>query len=133
MQSLLRWSIENSSNDVASPPARRTDLDPGIIDAILGRPDSELMKEALAKAQDASLDEDVRLTALDDLEMVKLYFPHPRSVTTSLLTSNNFTPDPSSPFFFTSSSRTSIMRMVMLAYYGTYDLINRIYHHLYRS
>ena len=77
MQSLLRWSIENSSNDVASPPARRTDLDPGIIDAILGRPDSELMKEALAKAQDASLDESARLTALDDLEMVKLYFSCP--------------------------------------------------------
>src|SRR6266849_4567462 len=81
MQSLLRWSIENSttgstgSDDVAAPspaPTRpRTDLDPGIIDAILGRPDSELMKEALAKAQDASLDEDERLTALDDLEMVK--------------------------------------------------------------
>ena len=29
------------------------------------------MKEALAKAQDASVDEDERLTALDDLEMVK--------------------------------------------------------------
>jgi hypothetical protein len=77
MQSLLRWSIENSTtgstdSDVApSPSTRRTDLDPGIIDAILGRPDSELMKESLAKAQDASLDEDARLTALDDLEMVK--------------------------------------------------------------
>jgi hsp70-interacting protein len=70
MQSLLRWSIENSSSDLASPPTRRTDLDPGVIDAILGRPDSELMKEALAKAQDASLDEGARLTALDDLEMV---------------------------------------------------------------
>jgi len=77
MQSLLRWSIENSTtgtgNDAASsppPPTRRTDLDPRIIDAILGRPDSELMKEALSKAQDASLDEDARLTALDDLEMV---------------------------------------------------------------
>jgi hypothetical protein len=83
MQSLLRWSIENSTSstgngsedDVASaPPTRRTDLDPGIIDAILGRADSELMKEALAKAQDASLDEDARLTALDDLEMVKFEF-----------------------------------------------------------
>jgi hypothetical protein len=73
MQSLLRWSIENSASDAASTPiARRTDLDPGIIDAILGRPDSELMKEALARAQDASLDEDVRLTALDNLEMVKV-------------------------------------------------------------
>lgn len=83
MQSLLRWGIENSTattsgSDVApSPPARRTDLDPGIIDAILGRPDSELMKEALAKAQDTSLDEDARLTALDDLEMVKFSSPPP--------------------------------------------------------
>lgn len=80
MQSLLRWSIENSTTGTtgsdASPPTRRTDLDPGIIDAILGRPDSELMKEALAKAQDTSLDEDARLTALDDLEMVTCFhFP----------------------------------------------------------
>ena len=76
MQSLLRWGIENSGNDNndsatdAVPLARRTDLDPGIIDAILGRPDSELMKEALSKAQDVSLNENARLTALDDLEMV---------------------------------------------------------------
>ena|SRR6267154_3732710 len=87
MQSLLRWSIENSSTgttgsgDVAASPQQpegtpRTDLDPGIIDAILGRPDSELMKEALAKAQDASLDEDARLTALDDLEMVRVSSLH---------------------------------------------------------
>lgn len=77
MQSLLRWGIENSANDDSTsgvaPLTQRTDLDPGIIDAILGRPDSELMKDALAKAQDASLDEDARLTALDDLEMVKQF------------------------------------------------------------
>ncbi|KAH9068074.1 nucleotide exchange factors-like protein [Lactarius deliciosus] len=76
MQSLLRWGIENSSSNVDSSAApsvsaqRMAELDPGVIDAILGRPDSELMKEALAKAQDASLDEDARLTALDDLEML---------------------------------------------------------------
>ncbi|KAH9039095.1 nucleotide exchange factors-like protein [Lactarius pseudohatsudake] len=76
MQSLLRWGIENSSSDADSSAApsvsaqRMADLDPGVIDAILGRPDSELMKEALAKAQDASLDEDARLTALDNLEML---------------------------------------------------------------
>jgi len=92
MQSLLRWSIENSTttstdSDVASPPTRqRTDLDPGIIDAILGRPDSELMKEALAKAQDSSLDEDARLTALDDLEMVKSFlFPPPAPLRTTVV------------------------------------------------
>ncbi|KAI9435807.1 nucleotide exchange factors-like protein [Lactarius indigo] len=76
MQSLLRWGIENSSSDVDSSATprvsaqRMAELDPGVIDAILGRPDSQLMKEALAKAQDASLDEDARLTALDDLEML---------------------------------------------------------------
>ena len=92
MQSLLRWSIENSTttsndSDVASPPTpRRTDLDPGIIDAILGRPDSELMKEALSKAQDSSLDEDARLTALDDLEMVKSFLlPPPAPLHTTVM------------------------------------------------
>ena len=101
MQSLLRWSIENSTtgttggSDAAapSPPqatrTTRTDLDPGIIDAILGRPDSELMKEALAKAQDASLDEDARLTALDDLEMVMFKFhflpPFPAPLCTTVV------------------------------------------------
>ena len=75
MQSLLRWGIENSNYDNDGPATGsapiRTDLDPGIIDAILGRPDAELMKEALEKAQDASLDEDARLAALDNLEMVR--------------------------------------------------------------
>ncbi|KAI9452258.1 Fes1-domain-containing protein [Russula earlei] len=75
MQSLLRWGIENYNNrddsgTGADSLTQRTNLDPGIIDAILGRPDSELMKEALAKAHDASLDESARLTALDDLEML---------------------------------------------------------------
>ncbi|KAI0000793.1 armadillo-type protein [Russula compacta] len=75
MQSLLRWGIENSSGGgdsatSSAPLTGRANLDPAIIDAILGRPDSELMKEALAKAQDTSLDEDARVTALDDLEML---------------------------------------------------------------
>jgi hypothetical protein len=100
MQSLLRWSIENSSNDADSPsdaPTRSmTELDPGVIDAILGRPDSELMKEALSKAQDTSLDEDARLNALDDLEMVGL----PSSYHIALIN------------LHLSSSRTSTMQMV---------------------
>ena len=92
---------------MASPP-QRTDLDPGIIDAILGKPDSELMKEALARAQDASLDEGARLTALDDLEMVKLLQRSCLSIVLRLTSSL-----PSSRF--SSSSRTSTMRMVMHA------------------
>lgn len=76
MESLLRWSIENSapastSDGTPAPaPQPRKDLDPGIIDAILGRPDSELMKEALSAAVDESVGEEGRVAALDDLEMV---------------------------------------------------------------
>ncbi|KAI0292991.1 armadillo-type protein [Multifurca ochricompacta] len=74
MQGLLRWGIENSTTgddpNTVVPLTRRTDLDPGIIDVILGKPDSELMKTALANAQDSSLDEDARSMALDDLEML---------------------------------------------------------------
>jgi hypothetical protein len=145
MQSLLRWSIENSTTSTtgtgsdaaaASPPIRsRTDLDPGIIDAILGRPDSELMKEALAKAQDASLDEDARITALDDLEMVEVSFPRTPPplhnccicVTAFVLMSDK-TSIHSLPhrLISTSSSRTSIMQMVSARVPGIrcYKLIN---------
>ncbi|TBU42702.1 nucleotide exchange factors-like protein [Dichomitus squalens] len=72
MESLLRWSIANSTpQDANQPPPRpRTDLDPGIIDAILGKPDAELMKEALAVAVDEKRDEDERIQALDDFEML---------------------------------------------------------------
>lgn len=47
MESLLRWSIENSTTEESGarpPPEPRKDLDPGIIDAILGKPDAVLMK-----------------------------------------------------------------------------------------
>jgi hypothetical protein len=69
MESLLRWSIANSTPN-ATPPAPNGNIDPGIIDAILGKPESELMKEALAIAVDEEKEEDARLTALDDFEMV---------------------------------------------------------------
>ncbi|EIN05153.1 nucleotide exchange factors-like protein [Punctularia strigosozonata HHB-11173 SS5] len=72
MQSILRWSIENSdpsSSQNASHVEPRK-IDPEIIDMILGKPDSELMKEALAIAVDESRDEDERVQALDDFEML---------------------------------------------------------------
>lgn len=74
MQSILRWSLENSdpqgapSGSEGGQPPRP--IDPEILDAILGKPDSELMKEALAVATDELKDEDAKLTALDDFEMV---------------------------------------------------------------
>ena len=80
MQYLLRWSIENSttgSSDGSAqqqpPQEPRKDMDPGIIDMILGKPDSELMKENLAIALDEKRDEDERLQALDNFEMVRVY------------------------------------------------------------
>lgn len=76
MQSILRWSIEHSDpqgapsgSDGGRQPPRP--IDPEIIDAILGKPDSELMKEALAVATDEMKDEEAKLTALDDFEMVR--------------------------------------------------------------
>ena len=69
MQSLLRWGVENSQNE--APVESAQPLDPKVIDMILGRPDAELMKEALNLALDESKDEESRLTALDDFEMVR--------------------------------------------------------------
>ena len=75
MKSLLRWSLENStpldSAPSDRPPLAPKDLDPGIIDMILGRPDAELMKEDVAVAVDASRSEEARVDALDHLEMVR--------------------------------------------------------------
>jgi hsp70-interacting protein len=79
MQSLLRWSIENSAAPDAaagagvagsSAPAPRKDLDPAVIDHILGVPDAQRMKDALAAATDRSAAPDARVAALDDLEML---------------------------------------------------------------
>lgn len=71
MDSLLRWGIENSSPS-AGPVQPRKDLDPAIIDHILGKPDAVLMKEALTVAVDENKSEGERVQALDDLEMVNL-------------------------------------------------------------
>ena len=72
MQSLLRWGIENSdANALREQSTERKELDSGIIDMILGKPDAELMKEALAIAVDEKRDEDDRLQALDNFEMAR--------------------------------------------------------------
>ena len=71
MDSLLRWSIENSTpRSPDAPPPARKDLDPGIIDYLLGKPDAVLMKEALEVALDEKRGEDTRVQALDDFEML---------------------------------------------------------------
>jgi hypothetical protein len=70
MQSLLRWSIENTDPNAPHDVKPRKDLDPAIIDHILGKPDAVLMKEALEVALDQNKSEDERVSALDDFEMV---------------------------------------------------------------
>ncbi|KAF8900179.1 armadillo-type protein [Gymnopilus junonius] len=77
MQSILRWAIENSDNQPGAAPSQGQgeqrnlkDLDPGIIDAILGKPDSEQMKEDMTVAVDPTRSEDDRINALDHLEML---------------------------------------------------------------
>ncbi|KAG2031143.1 armadillo-type protein [Suillus americanus] len=70
MQSLLRWSVENSTPSTGPPPTTTNKLDPGIIDHILGKPDAQLMREALIIGVDERQTEDDRLQALDDLEML---------------------------------------------------------------
>ena len=72
MQSLLRWSLEHSEPQGPNPAREVKPIDPGIIDMILGRPDSELMKEDVAVATDESKPEEERIAALDHLEMVGL-------------------------------------------------------------
>lgn len=61
MESLLRWSIENSATDGSGPrspqaPQSRQDLDPGIIDAILGKPDAVLMKVCISDVDTFDID-----------------------------------------------------------------------------
>jgi hsp70-interacting protein len=71
MDSLPRWFVEHSTPRSADdPPPARRDIDPGIIDHILGKPDAVLMKEALEVALDESRDDDARIQALDDFEML---------------------------------------------------------------
>jgi len=73
MDQLLRWSIENSGPGDSSQtqaPVERKEFDPAILDHILGRPDSELMKEAIARASEEERNEDERVAALDELEML---------------------------------------------------------------
>lgn len=83
MQSILRWSIEHSSpmdtSATDNPP--RKDLDPGVLDFILGKPDSEQMKEDMAVATDVNRSEDERIAALDHLEMVSYNYAKIRRIT----------------------------------------------------
>jgi hsp70-interacting protein len=70
MESLLRWGIENSAPSDGTVNRPQQPLDPGIIDVILGKPDSVLMKEDLEVAVDQNRAVDERVDALEDFETV---------------------------------------------------------------
>lgn len=77
MESLLRWSIENSipQDPSSSENVEPKTLDPNIIDHILGKSDAEKMKDDMAVALDVTRKESVRVEALDHLELVCQRFP----------------------------------------------------------
>ena len=88
MDSLLRWSIENSApRNADGPPPVRKDIDTDVIDYILGKPDAVLMKEALEIALDEKRDEEARVQALDDFEMLVEQIDNANGIHTSVMTS----------------------------------------------
>ncbi|KAJ3912832.1 Le.MFB2 [Lentinula edodes] len=63
-------SATTNSATTNAPPSRRPDLNPEIIDLLLGKSDAVLMKEAMAIAVDEGNTEEDRVSALDNLEML---------------------------------------------------------------
>ena len=90
MQSLLRWSIENSTPDSSASARSQMPVDTSLIDYILGPSPAQQMEDALAVAADDTVeegededeeDEDrsnrsggTRMQALANLEMVRSYW-----------------------------------------------------------
>ncbi|KAG9030340.1 hsp70 nucleotide exchange factor fes1 [Tulasnella sp. UAMH 9824] len=73
MRDLLAWSTEHQvapDDPNYVPPRPLQELDPGLIDMILGKPDAVRMRDAMAIAVDESKSEEDRVTALDDMELL---------------------------------------------------------------
>lgn len=71
MEQLLRWGITNSDPNAPPPTAtQRQALDPGVIDAILGKSDAEKMKEYLTIGADFNQPEELREQSLDEFELL---------------------------------------------------------------
>ncbi|KAJ1905824.1 hsp70 nucleotide exchange factor fes1 [Tieghemiomyces parasiticus] len=78
MERLLQWAILNSATEgedapnrpSTTPAAPRRDLDPAVIDHILGKDDSVRMREAFATIQDPTIDLDTKESAFEDLELL---------------------------------------------------------------
>ncbi|KAJ1988398.1 hsp70 nucleotide exchange factor fes1 [Dimargaris cristalligena] len=76
MDKLLKWAVLNSATANEDAPATtqpRPDhqkLDPAIIDHILGKDESVLMREAMAVIQNPNLDWEAKEIAFEDLELL---------------------------------------------------------------
>lgn len=67
-----QYPVANNAapSEPANAPARRSDLTSEMLDLIMGKPDSLVMKEKMEFASDETQSLDDRLSALDDFEMV---------------------------------------------------------------
>ncbi|CAO1637408.1 unnamed protein product [Parajaminaea phylloscopi] len=78
MDALLKWSVKNqdgsgpSSSELADDikAGKRPDLDPKVLDAIMGKSEAQMMQEELTAAVDSRRSEEDRETALDNFEML---------------------------------------------------------------
>ncbi|KAK9763226.1 hsp70 nucleotide exchange factor fes1 [Basidiobolus ranarum] len=75
MDKLLQWAIVNQATESEDAPSSRTPsemqkLDPGIIDAILGKDDATRMLECMTAIKDAETPLEAKEIAFDDLEML---------------------------------------------------------------
>lgn len=78
MDALLKWSMRNQDPSGPTPDqimtdlkdGKRPDLDPGVLDAMMGKSEAQMMQEELAVAVSASRSEDDRAVALDNFEML---------------------------------------------------------------
>ncbi|ORX76074.1 Fes1-domain-containing protein, partial [Basidiobolus meristosporus CBS 931.73] len=75
MDKLLQWAIVNQATESEdapsqSKPVQMEKLDPGIIDAILGKDDATRMKECMTAIKDENTPLEAKEIAFDDLEML---------------------------------------------------------------
>lgn len=80
MDALLKWSMQQQTSDpqAATPSqlaedikaGKRPDLDPKVLEAMMGKSEGTMMQEELRAAVDPQRTEEDREVALDNFEMV---------------------------------------------------------------
>lgn len=74
----MKWSVQNTDSNAPAASSiaqdikagKRPDLDPAVLDSMMGKSEGQMMKEQLAAALNEESSEDDRETALDNFEMV---------------------------------------------------------------